>query len=318
MFLKEVDKGNNKIIFLFLTVLVVVLVLLIFQGLAGAILLLMAGPEMLNQSADVQAMNFAKYGLSNNIVYIVLMASFLGPFFALFVVKPFQHRSFRSIVTSRRRFNWKRVLTGITIWFAILFLSTIVDYYLDPENYILTFNARAFIPMLLISLVFFPFQVGFEEIFFRGFLYQAFGYISKRPVIAWLITSLAFALMHSANPEVMEYGFWNMFPSYMLLGMFLGLITILDGGLELALGVHFINNLFVAVGVNYAGAVLKTDAIYSLAKMDPEGGWIGILISSAVFMAILWRKLNWGKEISRIFKRYPFQEEKTPDFLQKS
>lgn len=311
MFLKGVEKGNNQPLMMVLMIIVVAFVLFISQGGAGVVLGILAGPEIFQNMEDFEAMNFAKYGVSNNVVYFILLFSFVLPFFSLFFVKAFHQRPFKSLLTSASKFRWNRVLTGIVIWFVILFAATYADYLMDKENYELTFNLSAFIPMLIISFILFPFQIGFEEIFFRGYLYQVIGYVSKRPWIAWVITSLAFALMHSTNPEVKEYGFWTMFPSYILLGMFLGLITILDNGLELALGVHFINNMFLAVGVNYSGAVLKTDAIFSLKTMDPTGGWIGILLSASVFMAVLWKKSGWTAEIKRVFIKYqyPLQDE---------
>lgn len=306
MFLKNVETGNNKPGYILLMIFVVALTLIIAQGVAGMLLGMLAGPEIFSNPGDFEAMNFAKYGVDNNLVYFILLFSFVLPFFSLFFIKPFHNRTFKSMLTSENKFRWQRVLIGIGIWFVILFVSTFIDYLMDKENYEFSFNLASFLPMLIISLVFFPFQIGFEELFFRGYLYQIMGFATRRPWLAWLITSLAFALMHAANPEIKEYGFWTMFPSYVLLGMFLGLITILDNGLELALGVHFINNLFLAVGVNYSGAVLKTDAIFSLKTLDPTGSWIGVLISAAIFIALLWRKSGWGKKMVQLFKVYRF------------
>ena len=68
---------------------------------------------------------------------------------------------------------------------------------------------------------------------------------------AVLVSSLLFALPHLLNPEVYGANLWIAFLPYLTTGLLLSLITLRDGTLELAMGVHAINNiiafLFVAV-----------------------------------------------------------------------
>ena len=289
MFLEQIKKGERAFSAYLPTVLLIVLSYLVGQFILSLVLgglISIKGGEF---NEDVlKSMDFSRMGISNNVGFLIIISSFLVPFFGLFFAKVFHHRPMKTFVTSRKGLDFKRIGFGILIWGLILAGSTLADYFVDPENYIITFDPKSFIWLFLIALIFFPFQVSFEEIFFRGYLYQLVGNLFKYPIVAWIITSVLFGLMHSANPEVYEYGFWKMMPGYVLLGAFLGLITILDDGLEMAIGIHFINNFFLAVGVNYAGSALKTNSAFQVLRVDPTSQWYGILISGTIFIAVAW------------------------------
>ncbi|MFB6341000.1 lysostaphin resistance A-like protein [Saccharicrinis sp. FJH62] len=289
MFLDQIKKGNRAFVAYLPAVMLIILSYFIGQFILSIVL---GGVAMLNGgelTEDVlKSMDFSRMGISNNVGFLIIMSSFLVPFFGLFFAKIFHRRPMLTFVTAREKLDFKRIGFAILIWGIILGGSTLADYFMDPDNYEITFEAKSFIWLFLIALIFFPFQVSFEEIFFRGYLYQLLGNIFKYPVIAWILTSVLFGLMHSANPEVYEYGFWKMMPGYVLLGAFLGLITILDDGLEMAIGIHFINNFFLAVGVNYTGSALKTDSAFQVLTIDPTSQWYGILISGSIFMVVAW------------------------------
>ena len=78
-----------------------------------------------------------------------------------------------------------------------------------------------------------------------------------------LVTSVLFGLMHAANPEVEKMGFIIML-YYIGTGLFLGILTLMDEGLELALGFHAANNLIGALLLTSDWSALQTN---SLLKM---------------------------------------------------
>ena len=61
-----------------------------------------------------------------------------------------------------------------------------------------------------------------------------------------LITSAIFGLLHIANPEIGKLGY-SLLIYYIGTGLFLGIMTLMDEGTELALGFHAANNLFTAL-----------------------------------------------------------------------
>lgn len=294
MFLDQVKKGHTSVSAYLPSLILIVIAFLAGQFLSGIILMVIIAANGGMDMEALRAMDFEAMGISSNLGFFILMLGFLPAFFGLLFAKGFHKRPFITFITSRKKLDFKRIGFAMLVWGIILIGSTVMDYIIDPDNYTVTFEPASFIWLLLIALVFFPFQIGFEEIFFRGYLYQLFGNLFKYPVISWIITSVLFGLMHSGNPEIHEYGFWVMMPGYILLGAFLGLITILDDGLELALGIHFINNFFLGIGVNYAGSAIKVKSAFQVLTMDPSMQWVGVLVSGAIFTTVAWLVYRFG------------------------
>ncbi len=71
------------------------------------------------------------------------------------------------------------------------------------------------------------------------------------------------------NPEVKEYGFLTMMPQYILFGLIFGVITILDDGIEAAMGAHTVNNVFICIMVTNKSSALQTPALYEQKNVFP-------------------------------------------------
>jgi hypothetical protein len=92
---------------------------------------------------------------------------------------------------------------------------------------------------------------------------------------------------------VEEFGVGIMFTYYASVGFFLGLITVMDGSLELALGVHAATNMFSALFVSYEGGALKTYAIFNTEVVN-----VGLMLPiffvvAAIYFIICWKKYKW-------------------------
>src|SRR5690606_22501132 len=98
------------------------------------------------------------------------------------------------------------------------------------------------------------------EYFFRGYFMQFLAYLSKNRGLALIVSSVVFGLMHMGNPEVFEIGLSIMI-FYIGCGLFLGIMTLMDDGLELALGFHAANNIFGSLIITSKSAVFQIDAL---------------------------------------------------------
>jgi membrane protease YdiL (CAAX protease family) len=136
-----------------------------------------------------------------------------------------------------------------------------IDLFLSPDEYELTFNLNQFLILVIICLTLLPLQTSFEEYLIRGYLLQGIGITTKSRFLAFTIPSILFGLLHFANPEIDKLGNAFIF-AYIFMGFFLGLITMMDEGLELALGWHYANNLMAALFITADWSVLQTDSIY--------------------------------------------------------
>ncbi len=294
MFLEQIEKGENSIWNHILAFAIIFIAFILANGAAGILISSMALKNGVTDVGIIQSMNFRAMGIEPNVGYLIIISSFVLPFFSFVLVAKSYRRSFLSFITSRSSFSFRLFLLGIVIWLTINLLSSVLDYFSHSQDYQITFNSSTFVGLILISIIFIPLQTGFEEIFFRGYLMQLFSKLFCYKWIALVVSSLCFALMHSMNPEVHKFGFWVMMPSYFLLGLFLGLLALYSGGLEIGWGVHFLNNFFAAVFVNYSNSALQIDSLFTITVFDPKNSWIGIFISALLFLFVMVKIAKWN------------------------
>jgi membrane protease YdiL (CAAX protease family) len=171
-------------------------------------------------------------------------------------------RSFGSLIGPSGRLNGRRLLLGAGIWAGLLILVTLANVIFMGVRY--TFNANFLQgwPYLLAALVLIPLQTSAEEFFFRGYLLQASGRLTKNWLVLSLLNGVLFTLPHLANPEVEQNDFLIAFLNWFLVGAGWTLITLRSGSLDYALGIHDINILLLTVLFGYTGGGLPPIALF--------------------------------------------------------
>ena len=137
-------------------------------------------------------------------------------------------------------------LFSFGIWGFLSSMIILSGYIISPEEYEINFKLIPFIILTCIAIILIPIQTSFEEYLFRGYLMQGFAGLFRNRWAPLLMTSIIFGCLHLANPEVDKLGY-NLVWWYMGTGLVLGIMTLMDEGIELALGVHASNNLFAAL-----------------------------------------------------------------------
>lgn len=217
--------------------------------------------------------------------------------FSVILVKALHKRSFSEVINGTKRIRWSRCFFGAMLWFAFSLLYLLIDFFLNPSNFEIEFNLSTFIPLVLVAIVFLPFQTTYEEYIFRGYLAQGIGALTRNRWLAIIIPGILFGLMHAANPEVEEHGFWLMMPHYIGFGLVFGLISVLDDGIELAMGVHAANNIFSAIFVTMDESALQTDALLKQLSINPTKDLIVFLVLSILAIFIFSKKYKWNFRI---------------------
>lgn len=266
----------------------------------GAYLLMDGNPD-----SKLTTLGFA--GVSPLIVMFVILSSYLFFFAAIFISVRFIHaRPFRSLITPQPRINWSRLFAGFTFWFIIAGLVTIFEAILYPSRYVFSFDPNKFIIFAFFALLLIPIQASCEELFFRGYLMQGLGLRFRSIVLLPLVSGLIFGMLHLANPEMsVPSGAWMLGVSYFLVGFFAALITLMDGGLELALGLHIANNLYTALVANTTVSALASESIFKVNEIDPFFGLISLIIGMVIFYLlafIIFPKLNRTSKPEIIFQ----------------
>lgn len=238
-------------------------------------------------------------GIPKNLALIINLVPFAFLLVCLFILVRFLHnRSILSLTTSRAKVDYKRIFFSFGIIVSLTVFGFIVSFTADDANIIWNFDPLKFTILFIISILFFPFQIGYEEYLFRGYLMQQIGIIARNRWIPLVITSVVFGLFHSANPEVAKMGFGVMF-FYIGTGFLLGIMTLMDESLELALGFHLGNNLMAALLITSDFSAIQTDAIFKYSGKENTADMLNeMLVSIAIVYPIILyifaKKYNWS------------------------
>lgn len=200
-------------------------------------------------------------------------------------VKFIHKQSLRSLTTARSKVSWKRIFFAFGVWAVITSVLLAISYFSERENYEFNFKPVPFAILAVISIIMIPMQTSFEEYFFRGYLMQGIGVATKSRLLPLIFTSVLFGLMHIANPEIEKLGY-ILLVYYIATGFFLGIITLMDDGLELALGFHAANNLFTALLITSDWSALQTPSIFK-DKSIPSAGFDVLLPVFIIYPLLL-------------------------------
>lgn len=238
-----------------------------------------------------------------NVAFVLLVGPLSVMSLGLFFWVKFIHQqSLKSFTTSRPKIDWKRIFFAFSLWGIFIVATILISYYTNPENYIYNFKPIPFLIFLFLALILIPLQTSFEEYFFRGYLMQGLGLATKTRWFPFLFTSVAFGLMHIANPEVGKMGY-IILVYYIGTGLFLGILTLMDEGLELALGFHAANNLFGALLLTSDWSAFQTHSIFKDVA-EPSAGFDVILPVFIIFPILLFifsRKYGWKNWKQKLF-----------------
>ena len=241
---------------------------------------------------------------------IIMLSVFVIGIFAIIIwALVINQQSFRAITTSRKKVDWKRVFAMFFFWGTISASMILLSVYLDPTNYVYNLDWSKFLPLLAVALIMLPLQTSFEEYLFRSQLMQGLGIMTKTRWIPFILSSILFGVMHAANPEVEKLGMGIMV-FYIGTGFLLGAMTLLDEGLELALGFHAANNIVAALLVTSTWTALQTDSVYldiseptSLGLADLSSVVIGypiiLLILGKIYKWTNWKEKLFGRVLSK-------------------
>ena len=246
-----------------------------------------------------------------NLLFVIILFPFISGFGALLLTNKFiQKLSIKSLFTSRDKFDWKRFWFSFSVWGILLVLFFILSFWLDGNIYFKP-NWGAFLVLFLISFSILPIQTTFEELFFRSYLFKIFGVVLKRGWGTVLITGTLFGLMHGANPEVDKIG-QVLLVFYIANGVFLGLLVLMDEGLELSMGYHAVNNIFAALIVTNDWQAFHTDALF-IDQNPPDFGMesmLTLLVVQPLLLILFSKKYKWKNWKEKLFSKieYPVNE----------
>lgn len=247
--------------------------------------------------------SFADLGIDSNLYLFLMLLGFIVAFFVFVgALRGIHKKKLAWVITSREKIDWKRVLFGVVVWGMIIILSMSIDLYLSPENYEWNFKPEKFAILCLVALLCIPIQTTLEEVLFRGYYMQGLALWIKNKWAPLLIMSVVFGGLHAFNPEIQKLGY-TLLIFYIASGFFFGIVTLLDEGAEIAIGMHAINNVVAALFITANWTVFQTDALY-VDTAEPSIDFemflpVFILYPLAIF--IFSQKYGWTQWRDKIF-----------------
>lgn len=247
--------------------------------------------------------DFEAMGINLNVGFVLNIIPFLlGLLTIILLVKPLHNRSFQTVVNGGRKTRWGRVFMAALVWIVVSAVWMIYSLKSDPGNFRINNTSTSLIVLAILALTLIPFQAAFEEILFRGYLMQGFAVLARNRWIPIVVTSLLFGLMHGLNPEVQQYGFLTMMPQYIFFGLVFAVLTMFDDGIEMAIGAHAANNIFLSVLITHDDMALQTPALYEQVQIYPWKEFAGLVVMSVVFLVIMAIICRW-KDIRKLYAR---------------
>lgn len=263
---------------------------------------LMSDPSVAEKIA-ANPSDFSALNVDPNYGLFMMLFPFVAALAAFAIlVKPLHERTFRSTVTGKSRFRWSHFFIAFAVWIILSGIYLFAYMKVEPSNFELSNTTISLLFISLIAFALIPFQAGMEEVVFRGYLMQGFGAMLNYRWFPLMMTSFLFALMHAMNPEVKEYGFYTMMPQYIAFGLIFGIVTLMDDGIEAAIGAHAANNIFLVIMVTHESSALQTPALYEQKAIYPWTEFTGLVISGIVFIYVMKLIFGW-KDFSKVFGR---------------
>lgn len=239
-------------------------------------------------------MDFGAMGLDLNLGLILMLLPFVvSLILCVVLVKVLHKRSFAQTVNGTTKIRWARVGYAAGIWAVLMVVYMLFEFAINPDNFVFQLDWSTFLPLAVVAILLIPIQTTCEEYLLRGYFAQGVAGLTKNRWLAVLVPGLIFALMHAFNPEVQAHGFWTVMPQYLTFGVVFGLLSVLDDGIELALGAHAVNNVFLSLFLTNKDSVLQTTAVFEQLEINPARDTASLIVLSVLFFIILHKKYQW-------------------------
>lgn len=256
-------------------------------------------------------------------------ATFLGVLAATFVSgRWIDRRKFKEFGLAFSKRWWADFVFGLGLGAFLMGLVFLVGWLtgnVQINGYIKSLSqGSSFIAGFLQSLILFVFVGFYEELLSRGYhlinLAEGFNgrLLGKRwaLILAFLVSSLAFGVLHMGNPEAT----WVSTLNISLAGVFLGLGMVLTGSLAIPIGLHITWNFFQGnifgfpvSGIRPGATIIATESIgkdwITGGGFGPEAGVLGLgAMAVGIVLTLMWLRRRGGLALQTDLAVYAVNE----------
>lgn len=169
----------------------------------------------------------------------------------LLVVRYVHHTHPRWLCSVQPGFRWRYAIVCSLIALVGLNGVYLLSNLDDPPAWAPTGDFAWWVLAIVLTA---PLQAAGEEFLFRGYLLQAAGAVARSPWLSVVIAAAVFAALHGTQnfPLLVDrFGF----------GLLMGVLVIVTGGIEAAVAVHVVNNVFAFGYAAAAGTISQARTI---------------------------------------------------------
>ncbi|QMU66055.1 MAG: CPBP family intramembrane metalloprotease [Flavobacteriaceae bacterium] len=301
-FIQQAYKGQNDWWMYIVTLLAVFIATQMGSLPLGIVALFKVGGDMDRFQESTQHY-FTDIGLNSNFYLFMMLLPFIfGLPVLILCIKKLHKKKITEVITSRKKIDWHRIFYGAGLWAVVSCVMITLGIIAFPDYFIWNFKPIPFLILVVVSILFIPLQTSFEEIIFRGYLMQGIGMLIKNNWVPLFLTAILFGLLHAANPEIEKIGYIALV-FYIGTGFLFGIITLMDEGTELAMGMHAVNNIVAALFVTTDWTVFQTDALY-IDISEPSAGWelfFPVLVVYPIIIIVFSKKYGWTNWKEKLF-----------------
>lgn len=285
-------KGKNTHWRYISSLLVILAFMLVIGTIAYVVGVLVSGvinPDLV----DLEEMMITDPLVDFYLYHIVNIMSVLG---MLIAARAILKRKLISFITPYDRVNWSKIMFGFSISFLLFTVFALLDYAIFSNDYALNdFDGTRFAWLVVAAILLVPIQTTSEELFFRGFLLQWAGKLTKNPILLMFIIGGIFGSLHFANPEMEHGGFWVAI-DYLAMGFIWTYISIKTNSSEYSIGAHAANNMFLCIFLTMEDTVVgEIPSLFVVTNINAMLSALTTITTGIIFMIIVLQKHNKSK-----------------------
>ena len=129
-----------------------------------------------------------------------------------------------------------------------------------------------------------------------------FSVFFKSRLLPLLTTSIIFGFLHILNPEIQKIGY-GLLIYYVGTGLFFGIVTLMDEGVELSSGFHVSNNLVASLLVTADWTAFETYSIFKFVGNPyfSKEVFLYVFIIYPAIIFLLSKKYKWATWKTKLF-----------------
>ncbi|MDR2145212.1 MAG: hypothetical protein LBE91_01960 [Tannerella sp.] len=232
---------------------------------------------------------------SNFLLGMTIPAMLIALILTVIFIRAFHDRTFPEIINGTKSVRWNRTYFAFAVGFTLMVIWGTIDHFWHCDNCIFQPRWGKLTVLLVLSVVYAAMEGTTIELLIHGYIAQGIGAGTHSRWWALIIPAIIWGLWDITYSGFGEPGFWLLTGQSLFLGLLLGLIAILDDGIELSIGLFTADELFSHFF--RAPSEELMDSIFAGKTTDPFWELISTVIIGLIAFIIFYKKYRWNFRI---------------------